>query len=145
MAVLGFCKVYITIKTGSVLERNTIKHEKKTDFIFLLTKAGQDCRLICHTFVCFCVFVRSSFFLVYRLKYAYECIKGKQFSYNENEKCQYILSTQFGETTDYGGNVALSGEEAISEYCVFLAKEGRTLIKWTVAGDIFICFSQSHS
>ena len=31
--------------------------------------------------------------LVYILTYAYECIRGTEFSYNENDKFEYILIT----------------------------------------------------
>ena len=48
---------------------------------------------ILHIFMCLCVSVSSCCVLVYILTYVHECFMEKEFSYSENGKFQYILST----------------------------------------------------
>ena len=59
--------------------------------------------------------VGSCCVLVYRLAYVYECFIGKEFSYNENSICQYILSTSVRKKLSIGGKVAVSST-SISQY-----------------------------
>ena len=58
--------------------------------------------------VCFYVFVSSNCVLVYVLTYVYEYFIGKEFSYNENGKFQYILSTPLRKNRQLGINGSVS-------------------------------------
>ena len=58
---------------------------------------------------------------MYRLTCVYECFIGKELSYNENRKFQYILSTPKRKTY-YKGKQALSARDTSQYSCPSCSK-----------------------
>ena len=73
--------------------------------------------------LCFCIYTNIRI---------YECIRGKEFSYNENGKFPYILSTHTGKKTDDGGKVALSGGIFHNSFVFPIAGENGNLLSDTI-------------
>ena len=65
--------------------------------------------------------------------YVNECFIGKQFSYNENAKFQYILNTLIGKT-EYLGKVAQSVGGASQYSCPCLPRPAHQLFSFKFFG-----------
>ena len=96
LAISWFGRVYIAMEKShrKVLGRNHYEQISKNGFQIPSDESNTELYTVMSCiFLCFYVSVSSCCVFVYVLTYVNECFIGKEFSYNENGKFQYMLST----------------------------------------------------